>query len=254
MSVSVLYRYESVLNATSIEELCGVVEDLTEQMGFPAFHYGAHAPVRPDGRPTRFLFDGIDEPSLHMLTNYPDAWADRYREQHYLKIDPLLQHCSRSTLPILWHERRQPDTKKAARMFDEARQHGLATGVAFSIHGINREHSVFSLAIANTRPQDKRDLVRQIGSAYLLLVHLHEAVRRLAFPEDAALGHVELTARERESLLWVSSGKTSWEIAQILGISENTVTFHINNAKRKLDANSRAQAAAKALAAGLIDP
>ncbi len=254
MPPSDLYRYEAILKAASVEELYHAVEDETAQMGFSAFHYGAHAPLKTDGRKARFLFDGIDEPSLHMLTNYSDAWAERYRSQRYLEVDPLVQHCSRSTLPILWHERRQPDTTRVATLFDEARQHGLATGVAFSIHGKNREHSVFSLAIPNTRQQDRRDLVYQVGAAYLLLVHMHEAVRRLAFPKEAALGGVRLTRRERETLLWVSSGKTSWEIAQILGISENTVIFHINNAKRKLDANSRAQAAAKALAAGLIDP
>jgi DNA-binding CsgD family transcriptional regulator len=254
MPQSFLYRYDPILNAVSVDDLHRAVENLTESMGFSAFHYGAHAPVRTDGKKSRFLFDGIDQPSLHMLTNYPDSWAERYRSERYLEVDPLVQHCMRSTLPILWHERRQPDSKKVALMFDEARQHGLATGVAFSIHGRSREHSIFSLAIANTRQQDKRDLECQIGSAYLLLVHLHEAVRRLAFPRDPASCDVRLTVRERESLLWVSGGKTSWEIARILGISENTVIFHINNAKRKLDANSRTQAAAKALAAGLIEP
>lgn len=254
MPKSVLYRYEPVLNATTIDEARHAVEDLTGAMGFSAFHYGAHAPVRSDGKKPRFLFDGIDQPSLHMLTNHPDSWAARYRSEHYLEIDPLVQHCMRSTRPIVWHERERPDTKKVALMFDEARQHGLASGVAFSLHGRHREHSVFSLAIADTRPQDIRDLARQIGPAYLLLVHLHEAVRRLAFPRDAVSHRVQLTARERETLLWVTDGKTSWEIARILGVSENTVIYHVNNAKRKLDANSRTQAAAKALAWGLIDP
>jgi len=254
MAQPILYRYEDVLNAPTTDELFRSVEELTETMGFPAFHYGAHAPIRTDGRKPRFLFDGIDQPALHTLTNYPDAWAERYRSQRYLEVDPLVRHCSRSTRPILWHERTQPDTKRIALLFDEARQHGLATGVAFSIHGRHREHSVFSLSVADIRPRDKRHLECQIGAAYLLLVHLHEAVRRLAFPDASALCRVRLTAREREVLLWVLDGKTSWEIAQILSISENTVIFHINNAKRKLDANSRTQAAAKALGAGLIEP
>lgn len=96
---SVLYRYETVLNATTIDEARHAVEDLTEATGFSAFHYGAHAPVRNDGKKPRFLFDGIDQPSLHMLTNYPDSWAARYRSEHYLEIDPLVQHCMRSTGP-----------------------------------------------------------------------------------------------------------------------------------------------------------
>ena len=254
MTQSILYRYEPILKAVSIADLFYVVEKETEEMGVSAFHYGAHAPQKMDGNKPRFLFDGIDLPSLHMLTNYPDSWGDRYRAQRYLEVDPLVRHCARSIRPILWKERRQPDTKRVASLFDEARQHGLAAGMALSTHGSNNEHSVFSLAIDNTRQREQRDLARQIGSAYLLLVHMHEAVRRLAFPKEPASAEVSLTARERESLLWVIDGKTSWEIAQVLNISENTVIFHINNAKRKLDANSRTQAAAKALALGLIKP
>jgi DNA-binding CsgD family transcriptional regulator len=254
MTQSILYRYESILNAVSIRDLFSAVERETEEMGVWAFHYGAHAPQKVDGNKPRFLFDGIDQPSIHMLTNYPDSWADRYRSQRYLEVDPLVRHCSRSTLPIMWHDRRQPDTKRVASLFDEARQHGLAAGMALSTHGRNNEHSVFSLAIDSARKRDQHNLARQIGLVYLLLVHMHEAVRRLAFPKEPAPVEILLTARERESLLWVIGGKTSWEIAKILGVSENTVIFHINNAKRKLDANSRTQAAAKALALGLIEP
>ncbi|MDF0522996.1 helix-turn-helix transcriptional regulator [Bradyrhizobium yuanmingense] len=34
-------------------------------------------------------------------------------------------------------------------------------------------------------------------------------------------------------------GKSSWEIAKILNISENTVNFHLKNAIRKLGTTNR---------------
>ncbi|MBX2881042.1 MAG: LuxR C-terminal-related transcriptional regulator, partial [Granulosicoccus sp.] len=37
---------------------------------------------------------------------------------------------------------------------------------------------------------------------------------------------IELSAREAECLTWTAKGKTSWEIAVILGIAESTVSFH----------------------------
>jgi DNA-binding CsgD family transcriptional regulator len=62
-----------------------------------------------------------------------------------------------------------------------------------------------------------------------------------------------LSRRERECLEWTSAGKTTWEIAAILEISQNTVDGYIASATRKLGAVNRAQAVAEALRRGLID-
>ncbi|WP_343217434.1 helix-turn-helix transcriptional regulator [Hoeflea sp. YIM 152468] len=61
-----------------------------------------------------------------------------------------------------------------------------------------------------------------------------------------------LTEREHECLIWTSKGKTSAEIAQILGLSEHTVNHYLNNAARKFDAVNRTQAVAYALRVGFI--
>jgi DNA-binding NarL/FixJ family response regulator len=63
---------------------------------------------------------------------------------------------------------------------------------------------------------------------------------------------IHLTDREREVLTWVARGKTSAEIAIILGLSERTVNFHCDQAMRRLDVVNRTQAVAKALADGSI--
>lgn len=54
----------------------------------------------------------------------------------------------------------------------------------------------------------------------------------------------ELTQRERQILDWVRTGKTNWEIARILNISENTVKKHVQNMYKKLDVTNRIQAVA----------
>jgi DNA-binding response OmpR family regulator len=65
---------------------------------------------------------------------------------------------------------------------------------------------------------------------------------------------VELNDREVETLTWVARGKTSAEIAQILGLTKRTVDFHIDNARTKLGAATRTQAVIKAATGRLIDP
>lgn len=61
-----------------------------------------------------------------------------------------------------------------------------------------------------------------------------------------------LTQRESEIVKWTSEGKTSAEIAIILGLSEHTVNSHITAAVRKLDAVNRVHMVAIALRNGLV--
>src|ERR1700744_2958324 len=65
---------------------------------------------------------------------------------------------------------------------------------------------------------------------------------------------VELPDREVETLTWAARGKTSSEIATILGLTKRTVDFHIDNARLKLNASSRMHAWVKAAASQLIEP
>jgi len=65
---------------------------------------------------------------------------------------------------------------------------------------------------------------------------------------------VDLNEREVETLTWAARGKTSGEIAQILGVARRTVDFHIDNARMKLGAATRTEAVMKAVAGRLIEP
>jgi len=65
---------------------------------------------------------------------------------------------------------------------------------------------------------------------------------------------VDLNEREIETLTWAARGKTSAEIAKILGLSKRTVDFHIDNAREKLGASTRVEAAIKAATGRLIEP
>jgi DNA-binding NarL/FixJ family response regulator len=65
---------------------------------------------------------------------------------------------------------------------------------------------------------------------------------------------IQLGDREVECLTWAARGKSSSEIAQIIGTSKRNVDFHIETACRKLSVATRVQAAVKAASGGLIDP
>jgi len=59
---------------------------------------------------------------------------------------------------------------------------------------------------------------------------------------DQAIG--SMTERQREIFEWVRKGKTNWEIARIIGCSEENVKYHMKNILRLLGSYNRTQAVA----------
>jgi DNA-binding NarL/FixJ family response regulator len=94
-----------------------------------------------------------------------------------------------------------------------------------------------------TKPIDF-DMLEVIINARLAGVARNEMWPKLAMLSD----------REIEALTWVARGKTSAQIADLIGLSKRTIDFHLDNARIKLGATTRTQAAIKAAIGKLIDP
>lgn len=85
--------------------------------------------------------------------------------------------------------------------------------------------------------------------AYLLDTIEDVAAGRMVFPYIDVRSLYDnplatLTRRELEVLSDLASGRTNKQIARDLGVSLNTVKFHVRNLFQKLDVNSRGQAIA----------
>lgn len=61
-----------------------------------------------------------------------------------------------------------------------------------------------------------------------------------------------LTARETEILSLAAAGKSDREISAELSLSTHTVNTHFRNIFKKLNANNRVHAVAKALTSGAV--
>ncbi|MBB4684094.1 LuxR C-terminal-related transcriptional regulator [Amycolatopsis jiangsuensis] len=136
--------------------------------------------------------------------------------------------------------------------------------IAWSCDGVSlridvRDHESGRLDVAAVRDQlDGRaralggtvefDAVPEWGSRASITLPLHVAPDRSG--EDPLSG---LNRRELQVLGLVAQGKRNKTIAGELGITESTVKFHVTGVLKKLDAGSRGEAAALALAAGIGD-
>ena len=87
------------------------------------------------------------------------------------------------------------------------------------------------MSIAYERRQQKMHLLRIVQNK----------VQKTA--EDLK-NKLPITKRESEVLYWVSYGKTSWEISQILAMSPRTVNKHLEQVYKKLGVDNRTSAAA----------
>jgi len=61
-----------------------------------------------------------------------------------------------------------------------------------------------------------------------------------------------LTLRELDILKWTADGVSSRKIGDVVGISENTVNFHIKNILLKMDCSNKTMAACKAIRLGIV--
>lgn len=192
---------------------------------------------------------GHDVEPLVLTNRWPTSWSDRYREQNYFADDPVSRWSISQVRPFTWRAAQHAATNaRGAQINDEARQIGLFDGLGFPLRGARTLQSVVSIAASD---------IIDLGPAEIAL--LHTAVISFNLRADELGGRLgprpfRLTKREREVLSWCAAGKSSWEIGEILSISEGTVDIHRQSSIRKLDVVNTTQAVAVAISNGEIQP
>ncbi len=195
-----------------------------------------------------FIFTGLpvhgnDVESYIIKNAWPDEWTNRYRDQRYFLKDPVSQWSMRRSKPFLWAEARAATipTAEAAQIESEAREVGLAEGVAFPMFDASSWQAVISLATPDKCELDKKS----IANLYLLSLYCKmSACDLLPGPTDAK---AVLSSREREILQWISAGKSSWDVSVILNISEGTVTQHLARIRARMGVSNTIHAVATAI-------
>lgn len=175
----------------------------------------------------------------------PPGWEEAYAREKLGTGNFLVRESRWRSTPFAWSTlpRVEPNDSKFWAVLHD---YGFTDGLGVPCHGPNGYLGVVSLAFESL-PGLAPDERRAIEVASLIV---HDRMRALAtVPERLA---ESLSARERDCLGFVAEGKSDWEIGVILSISQTTAHTHVENAKRKLGARTRAQACARAVALGLV--
>jgi len=178
---------------------------------------------------------------------YPPEWIKLYLAQKYYRIDPIVQENFTKFTLQYWPETYQkhaPPKKLLSRKED----FGLKKGYTYGLKNPKgKSGSLFSLA-GNALDTSNRTKV----IITTVIPHLHQALTRIIDQPNRETDNI-LSARQKEVLNWIKEGKSTWDISVIIGITENTVKFHVNQILQKLDVVNRPHAVAVAIGQGLID-
>ncbi|MCO4892183.1 LuxR family transcriptional regulator [Cupriavidus sp. WGtm5] len=186
------------------------------------------------------------------FNNLPPALDEQFR--NILACHPRYMPDSlyENSVPRLWLTRGAQENK-LNELMRAATAAGIAAGVTCPVHSRNGDASlIYWIVGTEIADADLTDYIEaRVAMCIRMSLHLHEALRRV-HRSDMRPTIRSLTEREKECLLWIGAGKSTWEIAQILGISEHGVMHHVRKVMNKLGVSRRHDAVRAARALNLI--
>lgn len=231
--------FTSVLKTRTRDELQEEVVGFTRRLGFETVSA------------TVVIDHLLGEAEFITIDNTPRAYRDLFQNRANWRRDPVMQHCKRHSMPIIWDQETYAAQGLGDKWEEQAR-FGYRHGIAMALHMPEGRHFFLGVDRDQPVPPDAAEITRLVADLQLFAVHAQDAALRILTPVMSSPGAPSLTPRELETLRWTMEGKTAWEVGNLLGISERTAALHVNNATHKLDCVNKHQAVLKALRLGLI--
>ena len=182
---------------------------------------------------------------------YSDAWRQRYLQQNYIRVDPVIIGCYKRFHPVDW--KRLDWSGKAARAFlQEAQAYGVGNqGFSVPIRGPNGQFALFT--VSHDCDDDEWAAFTEANSRDLILIAHYFNRKALEFePTRQPEAAQTLSPREIDAMTLLAMGYSRAQTAEALTISEHTLRVYIESARFKLGAMNTTHAVARALARGLI--
>jgi DNA-binding CsgD family transcriptional regulator len=193
---------------------------------------------------------------LGASTDIPDrmTWLSTYHEEYmavYMRDytplkDRAFNICFNRLLPLDWDDVRSTD-ETVQHIHEVAEQYGVGRhGISIPIREPGVGDAMFSV---NFECDDRHwnEVRLRLVSRLHLFAHYYHLRMKDVIAAQPVTAEYDLSPREREVLRWAADGKTAWETAQLLGVSERAIRLYTENAITKLRAKTKTQAVAIAV-------
>lgn len=224
---------------TRMGDLAELLSDATDCMGFDYVALVHHVHFTTPEAATQAV----------QVVRYPDDWHAVVAARGYFTDDPVLAACQRSAAAFLWSELPKilHMTSRQKEIMTSANACGLEEGftVPVNVPGEFMGSCSFGLAPGHAAPRESLPAAQYIGC------FAFEAARRIQRIEQSPARGEEvlprLTQRQFDCVVLAAQGRSDWHIAQLLGISRDTVHQHMEDAKKRYGVASRTQLVVRAL-------
>jgi LuxR family quorum-sensing system transcriptional regulator CciR len=207
--------------------------DAFASAGFPSAYFVT--PVTSDRRFGR----------VHSANNMPEAWSQAYPTRLRFE-DPLPDLALRLCRPLRWSEARElePPGRQQEAFYAFAATLGFSQGLALPTYGPGARTGFVGLPALSDAPVRDEVLVSAHAFAQMSFLRYCELI------DGQASNDVPLSERELDVVYWIAMGKSNSVIAEILGISAETVDSYVRRAFRKLGVSDRTSAVLHSVLAG----
>ncbi len=190
-----------------------------------------------------------DPEDFVILTNHCRAYMDGFLGDglyfHAPMLKWALEHDGAASWSMIRDMRASGTlTAQEQRVCDFNESKGVVAGYTVSFNSVSmRSKGAISLSAKNKRQVDVDAIWDRHGDDILLMNNVaHLKILTLPYhPPNRAL-----TKRQREALEWVGDGKTTQDIALLMGLTSATVEKHLRLAREALSVETTAQAVLKA--------
>lgn len=230
---------EELLTFERVEEVWPFHLSAMERFGFDRALYGFTR--------HRASLNQYDRDGFLVLSNHGPEFLDTFFEKGMYFHAPMVRWSVENVGACSWRwmaENSDQLTQDERRVMEFNRAHGITAGYSISFKDISpRSKGAIGLVAKTGMTQDEVDELWEAFGRDILVMNqvAHLRISTLPF-----IGPKTLTPRQREVLEWVGEGKTTQDIAIILGVSLATVEKHLRLAREMLEAETTAQAVLKA--------
>ena len=190
-----------------------------------------------------------------IFNTFPKEWTDHYAKNKRFENDPLIALSRAKGKPFHWYDVDKYTKLSAAEKthINELKERGFRDGIAIPVFGPAGTMSFFSLGSDDHSLKFTEEDMQLLQYMCQTLHQRYSELNKTDEQKNDAPAP-KLSARERDVLQWVASGKSNSVIADILGISEHTVDTLLRRSYKKLGVSNRISAVLKGISYGIIQP